>query len=257
MVMPVPKTLLHPLVAPFRYTDLYGLPRSNTAGFHTGVDIAAATGTPVRAANDGVVEIAARGFANELGKPVKSLGGYGNQVWLRHRGYMTVYAHFNTVLVRKGQKVTRGQQIGTVGTTGISTGPHLHMEVRDTTKPQGRQWVDPLSVTGDGEENVMIRKNKVATKFNNKNFNGTKNVPVDIRTDFGLPDRVQLVRIEVFMKAGGVKVKDGAKKYAGQVSQRWGQKRDVIDVFPKNGKFFLDFAAGSTVANIGCLAYFE
>ena len=103
----------------------------------------------------------------------------------------------------------------------------------------------------------MIRKNAVAGKFKNKDYDGDKNVPVDIRSDLSLPSTVRRVAIEVFMKAGGVKVKDGAKQYAGQVREAWGQLRDVIDVIPKEGKFYLDFDKQSTVANIGCLAYYE
>ncbi|QWS32650.1 M23 family metallopeptidase [Curtobacterium aetherium] len=85
---------------------------------HQGTDFAAASGTPVFAVMSGTVESAG------------VLGGYGNQVLLRHAdGTETRYGHLSVVGVRAGQVVTVGQQIGAVGSTGVSTGPHLHFEV--------------------------------------------------------------------------------------------------------------------------------
>lgn len=86
---------------------------------HEGIDIAAKSGTPIVAAKSGRVIFSGR------------LGGYGNVVILRHtRDYETVYAHNRKNRVKKGQKVTEGQKIAEVGSTGRSTGPHLHFEVR-------------------------------------------------------------------------------------------------------------------------------
>jgi murein DD-endopeptidase MepM/ murein hydrolase activator NlpD len=97
---------------------------------HKGVDFAAPTGTPIFAAADGVVTEA--GWTN---------GGYGNIVELRHSdGSVTLYAHTSRVYVSKGQVVNRGQAIAEVGTTGRSTGPHLHFEVQ----PDGKNAVDPM-----------------------------------------------------------------------------------------------------------------
>ena len=93
--------------------------------FHTGVDIAAATGTPILAALDGTVSQAQRA------------GGYGLLVVLEHDTTLsTYYGHQSRFAVKAGQRVTRGQLIGYVGSTGRSTGPHLHFEVRsgETTK---------------------------------------------------------------------------------------------------------------------------
>lgn len=85
---------------------------------HTGVDWSAPTGTPIIAAGDGVVEKA--GWAS----------GYGKQTILRHaNGYKTSYNHQSRLAVSAGQKVRQGQVIGYVGTTGLSTGAHLHYEV--------------------------------------------------------------------------------------------------------------------------------
>jgi len=87
--------------------------------FHDGLDFSAPLGTEIYAAADGVVESASR-----------SSYGYGNKITINHGyGYKTVYAHMHTFKVRKGQKVKRGQEIGTVGNSGLSTSPHLHYEV--------------------------------------------------------------------------------------------------------------------------------
>ncbi len=87
---------------------------------HKGIDIAAPIGTPIVAAAEGVVISA--GWNS---------GGYGNLVKMKHPdGSISLYAHNNRILVRRGQKVKQGQQIAEMGTTGRSTGPHLHFEIR-------------------------------------------------------------------------------------------------------------------------------
>jgi len=107
--------------------DRFG-PRGNA--FHTGVDYPAAAGTTVVAAGRGCVSSA--GFDS---------GGYGNLVVIEHRAGMTSwYAHLATIAVRPGTCVVAGTPIGTVGSTGHSTGPHLHFELRLRGAP-----VDPLS----------------------------------------------------------------------------------------------------------------
>jgi LysM repeat protein len=86
---------------------------------HLGIDIASRTGVPIYAADDGYVVLAGR-----------DTWGYGNQVVIDHgNGYMTRYAHLYTILVKAGQSVSKQQKIGTMGSTGRSTGPHLHFEV--------------------------------------------------------------------------------------------------------------------------------
>lgn len=86
---------------------------------HNGIDFGARTGTPIKAAEDGVVVTA--GYGN----------GFGNRIILMHGGSIsTLYGHCSRLYVRAGQRVKRGQVIGAVGSTGMSTGPHLHFEVR-------------------------------------------------------------------------------------------------------------------------------
>lgn len=98
--------------------------------FHQGVDIAATRGTPIAAAAAGTVVFSGRNK------------GYGNMVMIEHAdGRRTLYAHAESLFVRAGDQVRAGQQIAAVGSTGHSTGPHLHFEVRE-----GNQAVNPLSV---------------------------------------------------------------------------------------------------------------
>lgn len=113
-----------------RLTSSYGMrdhPIFKRRRSHNGVDLAAPTGTPIRATGDGIVEMA------------KRYGGYGLYVQLDHGGKLeTRYAHMSRMAVSAGERVVKGQIIGYVGSTGNSTGPHLHYEVRIAGAP-----VDP------------------------------------------------------------------------------------------------------------------
>jgi len=98
--------------------------------FHTGVDLRAAEGAPIRAAAEGVV------------KSAGPRGGYGNAVEIDHGdGTSTLYAHASALLVKPGQRVTRGEPVALVGQTGQATGPHLHFELRRQDRP-----VDPMAM---------------------------------------------------------------------------------------------------------------
>jgi len=91
--------------------------------FHKGIDFSAPEGTPVYATGNARVTKA------------KRVGGYGKQVVLDHGfGYKTIYAHLNEIKVFKGQRVKRGDVIGGLGNTGLSTGPHLHYEIHKDNK---------------------------------------------------------------------------------------------------------------------------
>ena len=122
-----------PLAAKFRYTSMFGARRDPITGAksnHKGVDMACPTGTPVLSSCSGTVAIA--GYSNL----------YGNYVVIKHvNGYQTLYGHMSKLLVKKGQWVSQGTRIGLVGSTGYSTGPHLHFTVYKNGSP-----IDPLSV---------------------------------------------------------------------------------------------------------------
>ena len=129
------KALLRMPVSGVRISSGFGYRRHPILGYtklHTGVDFAAPRGTPIRAAGSGV--IAHAGWR----------GGYGRAVVIRHGKRMkTLYAHMSRIArgIRKGAPVRQGQVLGYVGSTGRSTGPHLHFEVRRNGRP-----VNPLRV---------------------------------------------------------------------------------------------------------------
>jgi murein DD-endopeptidase MepM/ murein hydrolase activator NlpD len=135
------RALLKTPIQAARVSSGFGMRRHPILGYskmHRGIDFAAPTGTPVRASGAGTIEIAGVN------------GGYGNYVRIRHTGrYSTAYAHLNTIErgIREGTKVAQGQLIGTVGSTGLSTGPHLHYEILI----DGEQ-VDPAAVKIDMSE---------------------------------------------------------------------------------------------------------
>jgi len=122
-----------PISAKFRWTSPFGYridPIANVRSFHTGTDLACPTGTPI--------------LASMSGRVVKTgqTRVYGNYVILDHNnGYQTVYMHMSKILATKGQWVSQGTRIGLVGSTGYSTGPHLHFTVYKNGK-----LVDPMTV---------------------------------------------------------------------------------------------------------------
>ena len=115
--------------------------------FHTGTDFKADPGTPVVAAGDGIVTYTGR------------LGGYGNVIFIDHGGgVVTRYAHLSKIAAAKGDVVGAGTKIGEVGSTGRTTGPHLHFEIR----LEGRA-VDPvMAMTVAGLEREQPEAGKVA-----------------------------------------------------------------------------------------------
>ncbi len=114
-------------------------PILNSLRQHNGIDYAAPTGTPVRSVGDGVVEFAG------------TQSGYGNIVVVKHRNNQsTAYAHLSRIDVALGESISQSQTLGAVGTTGWSTGPHLHFEYRING-----EYVDPSAIAGqDGGQPI-------------------------------------------------------------------------------------------------------
>ena len=119
-----------PLKSEYRLSSPFGYrihPITGSKKLHAGMDMAAPKGTPIYAAETGVVIVA------------QSWSGYGNCVIIDHGGGLwTLYGHMSEILAKKGDTVKRGEKIGLVGSTGQSTGNHLHFEVRKNSEP-----VDP------------------------------------------------------------------------------------------------------------------
>ena len=139
-----------------RRADGFGWRRHPLLGIlrrHAGIDWAGPPGTPIMAAGSGVVEEAGR------------KGEYGNYVRIRHaNGYQTAYGHLQRFApgVSPGVRVTQGQVVGLIGTTGLSTGPHLHFEVLVNS-----QQVDPMTIPVpkerklEGKQLVEFQKERV------------------------------------------------------------------------------------------------
>ncbi len=119
--------LAHPIGVPSRFTSPFGLrtdPFSKRPGWHNGVDMAAYWNAPIVAAGPGEVTFAG------------SKSGYGRVVFIDHgNGFQSRYAHLNRINVKRGQDVAIGDKLGSMGSSGRSTGPHLHYEVYFNGKP--------------------------------------------------------------------------------------------------------------------------
>lgn len=116
-------------------TQRFGNPSARyVSGKHTGIDIGCVMGSPIYAAHDGIVEFAGWN------------GAYGNEVRIRYNGALiTSYHHMSRTAAYKGDTVSAGKVIGYIGSTGNSTGPHLHFEVRENGKA-----VDPMPYLSGG-----------------------------------------------------------------------------------------------------------
>ena len=139
-----------------RFNTIFGMRKHPIHGDwrnHNGLDLTADMGTPVYATGDGVVILAHYN------------GGYGNVIFLSHGyGFESRYAHLSKFKVTPGQKVKRGDLIGYVGSTGLSTNPHLHYEVLYNNK-----WINPIYFMyrdlPQSEYNKLINKKKQTEKF--------------------------------------------------------------------------------------------
>lgn len=123
----------NPLHSKFRYTSMFGPrtdPISGAKSSHTGIDMACPSGTPIYSSSAGTVAFA--GYSNI----------FGNYVIVKHaNGYQTLYAHLSKITAKKGERVSQETKIGLVGSTGYSTGPHLHFTVYKNGK-----LVDPMTM---------------------------------------------------------------------------------------------------------------
>jgi len=135
LLWPIPHAAVSQGFGPTAY--VFEAAYAGFAHFHTGIDLSVPLGTPVFAAADGVV-VLARPMTDAAG----ALVGYGNYIIIQHdAGLKTLYGHLLAIGVKEGDQVKRGQLIGLVGSTGNSTGPHTHFEVRIDNSP-----VDPLEM---------------------------------------------------------------------------------------------------------------
>jgi murein DD-endopeptidase MepM/ murein hydrolase activator NlpD len=136
-------------------TDLFDWPVDDarmTRGFlpkkrrpHLGIDLAAKRGTPILAAQGGLVVYTGREFR-----------GYGKMVLIESgKGWATLYAHMDKIVVQEGQKISQGQIIGAMGRTGRATGVHLHFEIRKDRGP-----IDPLPLLPNGHKVAAYMKGR-------------------------------------------------------------------------------------------------
>lgn len=143
-------------------TDRFGSrvhPVTGQISFHSGIDLAAAFGTAVYATANGIIH-----------KVVLDDAGIGLAVFIKHSsGYETVYGHLSGYEVKPGQKVKRGQQIGLVGSTGRSTGPHLHYTVMFNNVAQ-----DPYPFASLSKLQKQEKGSKETLVKNNKSMNKSK-----------------------------------------------------------------------------------
>ena len=159
------KGLLRTPVDGARLSSGYGQRKHPILGYtkmHKGVDFAAPTGTPIYAAGNGIVDFAGR------------KGSYGKYIRIRHgNGYATAYAHLHRISVRTGARVVQYQTIGQVGSTGRSTGPHLHYEILYNGKqvnpvkvkmPTGRILKDQNLVNFESYRDQLRKKQMVAAR---------------------------------------------------------------------------------------------
>lgn len=142
------------ITSKFGYRDTTGLP-AGASKYHEGIDIAAPKGTGVLAALSGKVAYTGNNSAK------------GNYIIVDHgSGLQTEYAHLNNIGVRGGQTVVAGQQIGTVGSTGKSTGNHLDFRIKENGT-----YVDPLKFSGIGSSAGMAALNEILGEKGMNNFN--------------------------------------------------------------------------------------
>jgi murein DD-endopeptidase MepM/ murein hydrolase activator NlpD len=158
----IQKALMVTPVDGARLSSGYGMRRHPILGYnkmHRGLDFAAPTGTPIMAAGDGIVEYAG------------PRGNYGNYIRIRHPNlYQTVYGHLSGYAkgIKSGVRVKQGETIGFVGSTGRSTGPHLHFEVRHDGTPVNPTRIKTppgRALEGEALERFLLTKNRLEALY--------------------------------------------------------------------------------------------
>jgi hypothetical protein len=161
------KGLLRTPVSGARLTSGFGMRTHPLLGYskmHAGIDFGAPMGTPIKAAGGGVIKKSGRA------------GGFGNMVQIAHQGeYSTLYAHMSRIAsgIKPGTRVRQGQVIGYVGSTGRSTGPHLHYEIRVKDRP-----VNPLKVRVAGGRQLSGKQLSAFRQQQQKVIAMMKNAPL-------------------------------------------------------------------------------
>ncbi|MGA7932086.1 MAG: peptidoglycan DD-metalloendopeptidase family protein [Kovacikia sp.] len=173
--------LIFPLPIPAPITSLFGWrnhPITGAQSFHSGTDLGAPMGTPVLAAYAGRVAIA------------DLLGGYGLAVVVDHNKntQQTLYGHLSEIFVKPGEWVKQGVAIGRVGSTGLSTGPHLHFEFRQLT-PEGWVALDPGTQLEYALAQLIKTMGGVAQLPANSNAVETLQLDLSANLDVNLQDR--------------------------------------------------------------------
>src|SRR5690625_513439 len=229
----------------YRITSNYGYridPFSKRRTFHAGVDLVKSHRSPIEAFVDGEVVYAG------MGRTGTGLGGYGNVVFIKdENSYGHLYAHLDSVSVKKGQHVKKGQIIGKQGNTGKSTGSHLHYEIRKKTSPfygwtadKSKSTVNPTTYlknflsSEQKDDNVYVVKAGDTLSGIANRFNTTVNELVKLN-NISNPN---LIRVGQKIKLPGgsatsgykigqkVRIKQSATKYAtGQTMPRWVKNR--------------------------------
>lgn len=162
-------------------------PITKALALHEGIDVSRPTGTPVYAAADGVVIVS----------QMQSNGrGYGEYIVIRHQSaYDTIYAHLSKRAVAHGNVVKAGQLIGAVGSTGDSTGPHLHFGLCAQFTAPKRQWMDPLPYLVSLEEEMKELVKEIDVEINGK-IKQVKSIMKDNENYIRLRDLSDLAEIK-------------------------------------------------------------
>lgn len=180
-------------------------------GYHTGIDIACPNGSPVRAVADGTITFAGWN------------GAYGNQVRQKIGGAEVWYNHFSSIRVKKGDGVSQGTIVGHEGSTGMSTGPHLHFEVRINGKD-----VDPMPYLG-GSKVVPATAGDAEQVGITNPLEGLKNVKefFDLLTD-----PVTWLRVGMFLGGGALLVM-GLYMLSGQAERATQAAKMAVNIIPQ------------------------